>query len=180
MVDFIFLVDGSDSITSTDFNKLRDTLIHLMDRLHIGPGEARMGVIVYSSKITKRIPLTGDKALLRSELSNLRQPRTGTNTAVGIEAMRTMFTEQYKTTGVPKVGIVITDGLSLDPGETIRVAFLAKNDGINMYAVGVSNLIDRMELAGIASTDEQILTVDNFGELSESSSHLVKLVCPSK
>ena len=154
--------------------------MHLIDRLHVGPGEARMGVIVYSSKIAKRIPLTGDKTLLRSELSNLRHPRLGTNTAVGIEAMRTMFTEQYKTIGVPKVGIVITDGLSLDPRETIRVAFLAKNDGINTYAVGVSNSIDRMELAGIASTDEQILTVDTFGELSESSSHLVKLVCPSK
>jgi hypothetical protein len=81
----------------------------LQDELnHIGPGEARMGVIVYSSKITQLIPLTGDKILLGSELSNIRQPRMGTNTAVGIEAMRAMFTEQYKTIGVPKVGIVIT------------------------------------------------------------------------
>ena len=82
--------------------------------------------------------------------------------------------------GVPTVGIVVTDGISKDPGETKKQANLAKDMGVNMFAVGVARKIDYDELNAIASNKKQVVMVDSFDELAQNIGKLVKLVCPGK
>jgi hypothetical protein len=41
---------------------------------------------------------------------------------------------------------VITDGISKDPEKTAKQAVITRNSGVTIFAVGVSQLIDKEEL----------------------------------
>ncbi|KAK3102854.1 hypothetical protein FSP39_014448, partial [Pinctada imbricata] len=178
LIDFCIVVDGSDSISRDDFSTLRKAISSLIDRLNIDKDEGRMGIVVYSSKIARKVPLTSDKWTLQKEAEKLPHPRDGTNTALGIETMKELFQASPRP-GVPKVGIVVTDGISKNTTETVIQANLTKDLGINMFSVGVSQLIDMPELIGIASSERQVLTVDSFDALARNIEELVLLVCPT-
>ena len=71
-------------------------------------------------------------------LSNVNQRRGGTYTADAINKMRLdLFSPEHRREGVPHIGIVITDGESIDPKLTRYAARKAKRDGITMFAIGV-------------------------------------------
>jgi hypothetical protein len=150
-----------------------------VDQLNIGEGNGRMGMLVYSSSIDTMVEPSTDRDYLKEHAMNLRHPREGTNTAVGIKVMTEIF-EVAKRPGVPQIGVVITDGLSKIPQDTSREARLAKDIGIHMYAVGVSEYTDPDELSSIASSRANVLSVKSFGILASSLQDLVQLVCPSK
>lgn len=52
-MDLVLVVDGSDSITSDEYNKQRAAIAGLMKELHLGPHQARVGIVVYSSTIAQ-------------------------------------------------------------------------------------------------------------------------------
>ncbi|KAL5006241.1 hypothetical protein ScPMuIL_015047 [Solemya velum] len=178
LIDLIVVVDGSDSITASDFQTLRQALVKMIGEVHIGPDDARMGIVVYSTDIGAQVNVSGNPVALQQQTLRLPHPRDGTNTSLGIKTMTEMFLTQGRP-NVPTVGIVITDGISKNPDETAREAAIARALGINMFAVGVTNLIDMNELQSIASSDNQVLSVANFNELAKSMGSLVMLVCPT-
>lgn len=77
--------------------------------------------------------------------------------------------------GIPKVGVVTSNGFSGDWDATKFVAQDAK-DGINMFSVGVGNT-DERELRDIASCPSQVVNVDSSEQLPTKLSELVQLVC---
>lgn len=151
----------------------------LVDRLNIGYDNGRMGMVVYSTDIALEVPLSSNKDYLKFQAKTMPHPRDGTYTQLGIKKMRTLFMKNTRL-DVPMVGIVVTDGISIDPASTAREAALAKEYGINMYSVGVTNLTDIVELQAIASRPTQVLTVESFDVLASNLEDVVKLVCPSK
>lgn len=77
------MVDGSDSITSPDFQTLKSSLVDLMDGLQLAEDQARFGVVLYSSDVAAEIPLSADRRQLKSKILGLRHPRDGTRTDLG-------------------------------------------------------------------------------------------------
>lgn len=150
----------------------------MVDRLNIGDGNGRMGIVVYSRDIALEVPLSSDKDYLKNQARNMPHPRDGTNTDLGIEKMRKLF--EVARIDVPLIGIVVTDGISKHPKKTARQAALAKEFGVNMYSVGVTYLTDLEELEDIASEKSQVLTVESFDMLARNLEAIVKLVCPSE
>jgi len=91
-----------------------------------------------------------------------------------------MFSSLYARPGMPMIGIVITDGKSTESEETILEAKLTHDVDIQMFAVGVGASVDKEELRIIASGDEHVYMVDNYGELEELKKYIVKEVCLGK
>lgn len=181
MIEFIVCVDGSDSITAKDYPKVQKAIAGLIDKLDIRKNNARMGIVVYSTNIALKFDLTDDKKALRKQALNMPHPREGTETQLGIKTMRKMFkNKKYHRPGVPTVGIVLTDGISRNPEKTRKEAEKIKALGVDMFAVGVTDLIDENELNGIASNPKQVLKVTSFDELVASIEKLIHIVCPSK
>lgn len=178
LFDIIFVIDGSDSINKVDYETLRLAMEGMVDRLNIGDGNGRMGIVVYSRDIALEVPLSSDKDYLKNQARNMPHPRDGTNTDLGIEKMRKLF--EVARIDVPLIGIVVTDGISKHPKKTARQAALAKEFGVNMYSVGVTYLTDIEELEDIASEKSQVLTVESFDMLARNLEAIVKLVCPSE
>lgn len=83
-----------------------------------------------------------------------------------------MFSTQGRP-GVPRVGVIITDGMSKNPRDTAKESELARTEGIKLYAVGVSNLIAENELKSIASNGTRVLSVSSFDQLKHVFSSLV-------
>lgn len=177
-IDVVFVIDGSDSISESDFQTLRTSISRIVDGFHIGSGETRMGIIVYSKGVAFSVPLSYDPVYLKDQASIMPHPREGTNTHLGIEEMIDMF-KKDKRDGVPMAGVVVTDGISKEKENTLLQSRLARDLGINMFSVGVGRYTEEEELRGIASNPDQAIKVESFDELLKILSKLVQLVCPS-
>ncbi|XP_061177914.1 protein PIF-like [Saccostrea echinata] len=176
--DIYFAIDGSDSISYKDYQLLKKSIFDLVDQLNIGEGNGRMGMLVYSSSLATMVEPSFDRDYLKEHAMNLPHPQEGTNTALGIRTMTEIF-QVANRTGVPQIGVVITDGRSKTPEEAAREARIAKDIGINMYSVGVTENIDIDELKSIASSKANVLSVQSFGQLASRIQDVVQLVCPT-
>ncbi|XP_061187687.1 uncharacterized protein LOC133195743 [Saccostrea echinata] len=179
LFDLSFVIDGSDSISAENFEKLRVSVARMVDSFHIGSGQTRMGIVVYSKDVALSVPLSDDPVYLRKEALGMPHPREGTNTHLGIEAMVKEFRTRGRP-GVPKAGVVVTDGISKDEAATQQWAKTARDEGINMFSVGIGRYTEPKELEGIASAPNQAINVDSFDELLAILQKLVQLVCPNK
>ena len=178
LFDLAFVIDGSDSISAGDFETLRESISRMVDGFHIGSGETRMGIVVYSKDVAFTVPLSDDRVYLKNQARIMPHPREGTNTHLGIEAMTELFRKDGRD-GVPKAGVVVTDGISKESDKTLRFAQIARDLGINMFSVGVGRYTEEKELIGIASAPNQAINVESFDELLSILTKLVQLVCPS-
>ena len=78
----------------------------------------------------------------------------------------------------PNVAIVLTDGASNMRSEnTIPMAERAKNNGINIISVGVTEGINLVELKAIASDPNRVLNVEDFDKLDNIINQLVEITC---
>ena len=106
-----------------------------------------------------------------SALNTATYMKGGTDTATALRRMREegFYGTLNKNPGeeVARVAIVLTDGLSRTPDVTAREAELARKVGIQIFAIGIGEGIDKRELMDIASkpTDKFFLHVDDFGSL---------------
>lgn len=116
----MFLMDGSDSIPTADWNREKEFVSGLIDQFEVGTDLIRAGLVVYSTDIGDVIGLlpSWPKSQLRRLIGFLQQDKLGTNTAMGIKKMREVFRDQGRS-NVPQIAIVITDGRSSDTSKTI-------------------------------------------------------------
>ena len=177
-MDLYFVLDGSDSISYPDFELLKDAMASLVPQIRLGERQSRIGMLVYSSGVPQdsEHPFSADFNYLMHAATTLSHPRDGTNTALGIKHMRDMF-KHYGRPNVPWVAVVITDGISKNFDATAMEAQLAQEMGISMFAVGVTNKINRQELVAIADTPKQVLLLNAFQELQTRLSHMMKTIC---
>ncbi|XP_050409413.1 collagen alpha-1(XIV) chain-like [Patella vulgata] len=85
--------------------------------------------------------------------------------------------QMFSNSSSSKVGIVITDGKSSSTSATLTEAKNAKDQNINMFAIGVGTNIDNQELNGIASSTGQVLLVANYTLLAQQIKSLVDEIC---
>lgn len=83
LLDLIVVVDGSDSISAKDFITLKTSLADYQDALNLADDQAKFGLVLYSTDVAARIPLSSDKSQLRRDILALRHPRDGTRTDLG-------------------------------------------------------------------------------------------------
>lgn len=91
--------------------------------------------------------------------------------------------EYFRTQGrsnAPKVMVIVTDGRSTRPRETIAEAELAKREGIVVIAVGVGTEIFRDELRQIATNERKLFEVSDFAALQRIIIAIRDLICQGK
>lgn len=77
------------------------------------------------------------------------------------------------------VAIIITDGRSQNKQETLEAAKIAKEKGIQMFAIGVGQYLDIEELEGIGSepAEQHVFNVSTFSELEGIKDKLPSNAC---
>uniref|UniRef100_A0A4W5PXQ7 Collagen type XIV alpha 1 chain n=1 Tax=Hucho hucho TaxID=62062 RepID=A0A4W5PXQ7_9TELE len=180
IADIVILVDGSWSIGRINFRLVRMFLENLVSAFHVEFDKTRIGLAQYSGdpRIEWHLNTFTTKEAVIDAVKNL--PYKGGNTLTGL-ALTYILENSYKPesgsrVGVPKIGILITDGKSQDdvqpPARSLREA------GIELFAIGVKNA-DEKELKAIGSPPEEthVYNVADFTVMSSIVEGLTRTVC---
>ncbi|XP_078329827.1 protein PIF-like [Crassostrea virginica] len=166
-MDVVFVLDGSDSVTPVNFDKVKKFTADIVNQFDLGQAKVHVGVIEFSTFIGRVIQLgqVNNLDMLRFLISNISMSNDGTGTHKALKRMREMFRERGRPE-VPRIGVVITDGLSVSPYLTKEEARLLHLDGIVTFAVGIEgDKTFQTELEYIASSAENVLRVVDFDAL---------------
>uniref|UniRef100_A0A3Q2CA21 Collagen type XIV alpha 1 chain n=1 Tax=Cyprinodon variegatus TaxID=28743 RepID=A0A3Q2CA21_CYPVA len=180
IADIVILVDGSWSIGRINFRLVRAFLEQLVNAFSVEFDKTRIGLAQYSGdpRIEWHLNAHTTKEAVIEAVKNL--PYKGGNTLTGL-ALTFILENSFKAEsgsrpGVPKIGILITDGKSQD--DVIPPAQSLKDAGIELFAIGVKNA-DENELKAIASPPEEthVYNVADFSVMSDIVEGLTTTVC---
>ncbi|XP_040901269.1 collagen alpha-1(XIV) chain [Toxotes jaculatrix] len=180
IADIVILVDGSWSIGRINFRLVRMFLENLVNAFDVGIDKTRIGLAQYSGdpRIEWHLNAFSTKEAVIDAVKNL--PYKGGNTLTGL-ALTYILENCFKPesgsrVGVPKIGILITDGKSQD--DVIPPAESLRNAGVELFAIGVKNA-DENELHSIASEPENthVYNVADFNIMSSIVEGLTRTVC---
>ncbi|KAG8004826.1 Collagen alpha-1(XIV) chain, partial [Nibea albiflora] len=138
IADIVILVDGSWSIGRINFRLVRTFLENLVRAFSVEFDKTRIGLAQYSGdpRIEWHLNAHTTKEAVIDAVKNL--PYKGGNTLTGL-ALTFILENSFKPEsgsrpGVPKIGILITDGKSQD--DVIPPAQSLRDAGIELFAIG--------------------------------------------
>lgn len=157
-------------------------------RLNIGETATRVGLVRYANVGDSIFYLDTSYELnaIRSEILNLVYVDGNTNTSGGIRVMH--FDQFLQNRGdranVQNIAIIITDGVSTwDKDRTIPDAVDARNDGIRIFSVGITDAVDENELRLMSSSPQiegqNYWRSSDFSQLDNIVAEIVQQTCTS-
>uniref|UniRef100_A0A8P4KD98 Collagen type VI alpha 6 chain n=1 Tax=Dicentrarchus labrax TaxID=13489 RepID=A0A8P4KD98_DICLA len=182
VADIVFMVDGSWSIGTENFEQIRQFLYTLVSSFDVGPEHVRIGLVQYSTNTRTEFLLNTyqNKKDILQYISTLPYMGGGTHTGEGLDFM---LKEHFvKTAGsrahqnVPQIAVVITDGKSQD--DVKNHAQELKRKGIVLYAIGIKDA-DEEQLKEIANEphSQYVYSVSDFAALQGISQNIIQTLC---
>ena len=191
--DLFFVLDGSGSIGSSNFDRVRQFEHDFVSKMEIGPNDNQIGTIVFSGEAQMQFSLNAyqSKSDLLSAIQTIVYPSGSTNTPDGLcKLVRYGFVEQNgarpTSAAIFRVAIVMTDGKSNQQSQECGWDTLQAADAVHnlkppvlVYAIGVTNNVNDQELQAIASSPSYITYLDSFNEniLQEAQEEHIYQVC---
>uniref|UniRef100_A0A8C0G8W7 VWFA domain-containing protein n=1 Tax=Chelonoidis abingdonii TaxID=106734 RepID=A0A8C0G8W7_CHEAB len=174
VTDIALLIDGSGSIASVDFRKIKTFISEIMKRFR--STDTQFALMQYSNKFTEHFDFSQYRRSRDPDslVQGIEQLTGGTHTASAIrKVMQELFTSgKGARDEATKILMVITDGVK--SGDSLSYSDVipeAERAGIIRYSIGVSCSCvgsgGQHELQEIASepTRKHIFRVDNFNTL---------------
>lgn len=182
--DIFFVIDASYSINPNNFAKEMQFIHDIVDVLDVGPNKTRVALMTFSDKAEFHVKLEHnvDKETFITLSNTAKYIGGGTDTGNALRILREEGFHGQNVQDRPeaaKIVIILTDGLSISPDTTAREAKFMKNNGIQIFSVGIGEGIDKQELIDMASapTDKFLLHVDDFGSLDNIKNKLAARAC---
>ncbi|XP_069477662.1 collagen alpha-1(XIV) chain isoform X4 [Ambystoma mexicanum] len=180
IADIVILVDGSWSIGRFNFRLVRNFLESLVSAFNVGSDQTRIGLAQYSGdpRIEWHLNAYNTKEAVVDAVRNL--PYKGGNTLTGL-ALTYILENSFKPEaglrpGLPKIGILITDGKSQD--DVIPPAKSLRDSGIELFAIGVKNAdINELKEIGSEPDSSHVYNVADFNIMHTIVESLTKTVC---
>ena len=181
--DLAYVVDSSGSINFKGPNNWNTTLqfiANVTSQFNIGPNDVQVAFVLFSYDATVEWGLTRyqDKATLTNAILNVNYIGSATNLNDAIYLTRTQVFAPGRGTraNAGKAALILTDGEDNIPEIgtplTIQNATLAKNEGIRLVAIGISDSVDRDRLLQIVSAPDDYYAVQDFSALQSLTAKL--------
>lgn len=182
----VFLVDGSGSIElqgKGNFQRSKDFLIALVREFEIGPDQTNVATVLYSQHYRIIHHLDTFKTLVgvKNAIQGMGFPSGGTRTGQGLNVIRN---EILKNLGVaredvPKIVVVLTDGLSKD--SVVGPSRALRDMGVTIITVGVGCCFYKPELNEMATDpDKDHVFEAKFSDLPKIVESLREKICSGK
>jgi uncharacterized protein YegL len=172
-IDLVFLLDGSGSVKTANFEITKEFVEDVIDHLDVGPTE--VSIVQFSDHNTLEILNATDAKMLEHTVENIGyHDGSDTFTGAAIAFTQEQVFKHYSRQNATQVLIVVTDGKAHDdiavPIADIHAA------GITTVAVGVGGYdIDQLEM--IASKPEYVHTEADFHQLEDLKKELTEEIC---
>ena len=182
------VLDSSGSIGYDSYEIAKDFLVDLISGFIIGENNVRVGLVRYGSTAELIFDLDDsfDKDMILNSIRSVSYLGAG-STATGDVILLMAeygFTEASGTRptnlAIPHVGIVLTDGQSNDGISVTIAAPIARNHSIQMFAFGIGDGINDLELLEIAGSQDRVFRVDDFTNINDSRALIVQGSCKCK
>lgn len=161
-------MDASGSVGRSNFQLMKNFVHDIVNNFNVGLNNVRVGVMSYGSSNQYHFYLNtySTKSSVLTAILNLPYSGGGTNTAGALDGMRTIGFSTSKgarssSQGIPRIGIVITDGHSNNYHATVTAANNAHNAGIIVFAIGIAGA-NQNELNAIASQLSYVAFLSSF------------------
>ncbi|KAG8442860.1 hypothetical protein GDO86_011609, partial [Hymenochirus boettgeri] len=181
LADIVLVIDSSTSIDENEYNEMKKFLTSLVNKSDVGPNNVQFGALKYSDKQTELFHL--NKYKTKQEIVNHINSDTiqtgNTHTAEALHFSKQFFTEKHgsrKSSGVPQIVIVITDGESQDNYNLNDTARKLEKEGIVIYAIGIKDA-NTNELKTMAGSKGKWFMVANFSGLHDILEKVSEGVC---
>lgn len=175
--DIIFLMDGSESISPKDFEKMKEFMKRMVKQSNIGANEIKIGLLQFSSDPQEEFRLnryTSNVDVHRA-ISDVMQINGGTYPGKALNFTLTFFGNSRG--GRPSVHqylIVVTDGVSQD---NIAIPAKALRDrSIIIFATGVGK-VEFSQLLEITSNQSKVYYEEKFESLQNLEKEILYQVC---
>lgn len=87
----------------------------------------------------------------------------GTYTGIAINESVNLINSANFPNGLPKILVVLTDGVSNDP--VLAASDWARSNGIALIAVGIGGNINKNQLLQIAGSESNYIQINSYNEL---------------
>uniref|UniRef100_A0A668RN91 VWFA domain-containing protein n=1 Tax=Oreochromis aureus TaxID=47969 RepID=A0A668RN91_OREAU len=172
-VAIAFLLDGSGSVSSTDFQTMKNFVKELIKSLLSSDTQFSVSQFSNSPEVHFNFQKFSSSGSVDNEINGIRQSGGVTYTAKAIRHVVEAFEKETLDSrqNVKKVLIVITDGESNDRHDLGGAAQQAESKNIVRFSIGVGNAFTKTEakreLDTIASSpsDKHVFQVKNFNAL---------------
>ena len=190
-IDLVLVLDESGSISREDWNEIVKFSIKVVDSFIIGPNDTQIGLVYFSGSQFKdnqdpasccglsdpALPLSFDNTTIKNFLVNHIQSGGHTCIPCGIKAATTYEPNRNRPVQVPKVMLVLTDGVNNRMTSFFDIDIKnAKDAGWNMFAIGTFNS-SLPELKAIASSEDQVFRIQDLSSLSAITSTVSYKLC---
>jgi len=162
-------------------------IVNVTSSFIIGPNDVQVAFVLFSTRATVEWGLTQyhNKTSLIQAILRMRylSDRTNLNDALYLTRTQVFAPGRGTRPGASKLTVILTDGEDDVPEAgtplTIQNATECKNQGIRLIAVGVTDGTNKQRLLQIASSPEDVYTVDDFLDLSNITDQLASQLCDS-
>ncbi|XP_014787735.1 collagen alpha-1(XIV) chain isoform X1 [Octopus bimaculoides] len=179
--DIVFLLDDSTSIWDNDYQKQLTFLSDFVKDITIGPKKSQISVVTFSSRPKTQFWLRDhlSKTAVLSAIKHIDRMYGDTYTADGLRMIREhSFSPRYGgRIKASHIVIVVTDGKSTIPTETVNQAKKLHDTKAIVFAIGVGRRVDPIELNNIASERQFVFQVDSYDALTTIKTKLSQKVC---
>jgi len=185
LLDLVFVLDSSGSITSARFNIVKEMVISIINELDVRMDGTRIGLIYWSNDAFVAFNMNDFGQVKQDVVEAIRRVPfrgnwTHTEAALGLVHSWAFKPPQGDRSGVPNVAAVVSDGNSNVFAELTSVqAAVCRANGIRMVAVGLGELVNVAELSMIASRplDVNMFIHPGFDELENITAALIETTC---
>ena len=179
-VDIVLLVDGSGSISPSDFVLMKTFARSLVTNFTLSSEAANIALVQFSSTAVKAFDLLYDQAAILHGINTMQQLRGSTNMDAGLVTSRSVFASSKRS--VNKVLIMFTDGAPDAGNNPVAVAQTLKDQNVEIYTVGVGSNVNPTLLKKIATEDKNpeqphYFQAASFAKLMELVSNIVAAGC---
>jgi len=185
LLDLVFVLDSSGSITATRFEIVKRMVISVVNELEVGMNKTRIGLIYWSNNAYVAFKMNDYGQVKQDVVEAIRRvPYRGnwTHTQAALQLVySTTFQPQHgDRDGVENVAIVISDGNSNVFQQLTSVqAAVCRQNGIRMVAIGLGDMVNVAELSMIASRPLEVnmFIHPSFDELENITASLLQTTC---
>ncbi|XP_067277978.1 collagen alpha-6(VI) chain [Pseudorasbora parva] len=175
--DVVFLIDGSESVSTEGFKNIKKIMESMIEKFAIGPNKERVAVVQYGTNTKEEFSLDtfDDKDGLLHGIRNIRQMNGKTNTGAALKEVSQSFDlSKGGRARAMKFLIVLTDGESRD--DVAEPAKVLRDQSINIYAIGMRHA-NRSQILAIAGSHGGVFFEDTVASLKELGSEVVLKIC---
>eukprot|EP00759_Apiculatamorpha_spiralis_P034756 PhF_6_TR35774/c0_g1_i1/m.51985 len=136
MMDLIFLLDGSGSITPPDWILIKQFTMNIGLNFSSAPALMQYGIVQFADYASTFLHLTPSNSSFQLVMNTMWKFDTSTNTGQGLQYVA----DEFNTNGRPgayKVVVLITDGMWNTGPDPIPIAKALQGNGTHIYGVAV-------------------------------------------